>query len=358
MIHNKQRGFRQRRVHRGSTYLAVMGVTLVVSMIGMAVMVMARMELRRGLANQELAYAHCLAQNAVEFGLANLADDPAWRTTFTHDVESLPLDFDFAAGANGEMTFKLVDEKDSDLADDDSDAVRLYGIGRFGQADYRMSVLLEPIGEGLSCLEASLHSGGQIWMYNGVTINTDQFVSTNNQIWTNGSGIISGDAEAVSTIAAGSVTGNATTGVSSRRLPDTAAAFEYYLTNGTWIDFGDLPGGAIENVVLSPASNPYGSGRTDPQGIYVIDCQGFDLVVQDSRIVSTLVVLNPGPGTRLERAINWEPAVRNFPALMVAGNLMLKFNGVGTLNEGINFNPRVRPIRPNLTMIRTTSTLA
>ena len=43
-----------------------------------------------------------------------------------------------------------------------------------------------------------------------------------------------------------------------------------------------------------------GFGATNPEGIYVIDCQGGMIRVQYSRIVGTLVLLNPDSVSDIE----------------------------------------------------------
>lgn len=108
----------------------------------------------------------------------------------------------------------------------------------------------------------------------------------------------------------------------------------------------------IHGKVLSPASNPFGSGVTNPQGIYVIDCGGQRLSISDSRIVGTLVLLNQHEESWIGGSINWEPAVRsaepsvtNLPALLTNAQIAVKFVAA-ELSEavvGANFNPAGTP---------------
>ena len=102
---------------------------------------------------------------------------------------------------------------------------------------------------------------------------------------------------------------------------------DYYILNGTSITYASLPkqqAANIEKVVLSPNNNPYGSGLTSPTGIYVINCLGGNLRIRNARIVGTLVILNPGVFSVLE-SVNWEPAVANYPSLLVSGTAELAF---------------------------------
>jgi hypothetical protein len=115
------------------------------------------------------------------------------------------------------------------------------------------------------------------------------------------------------------------------------------------IDVGALPLNAeghreIRGEVLSPLSNPFGA-NLNGEGVYVIDCLGQHVVIADSRIVATLVLVNPASGSSVENAVNWEPAVANYPALLVDGSMMLEFDDAA-LSEAavqVNFNPAGTP---------------
>lgn len=85
-------------------------------------------------------------------------------------------------------------------------------------------------------------------------------------------------------------------------------------------------------MVISPASNPYPPYNTNGQGIYVLDCAGIDITISTTRIVGTLVLLNPGPNSQIHTAVNWEPAVVNYPALLVSGGMAIRFQA-GTFQE-------------------------
>ena len=332
------------RHRRGTIYIAVMGVTIIVAAIGLSIVQVARLQLRSVQGTHDLKYARELAQSGVEFGLGRIDLDPAWRTTYTSGTEISPV----INVGSGTMTFKLIDETDGDMANNDLDPVRVYGIGRVGSAVYVESALLEPAGAGLTCLEASFHTSGQL-SFDDAVWTTDQFVSTNlstaNAIMQVGTGILNGNAEAVGTIQNPSVTGTQTEGITPRQMP-VSSAFDYYIANGTAIDINDLPGGVLEKVVLSPGNNPYGSGITNPQGIYVIDCNNQFIRISMVRLVGTLVLLNPGVNSELADDQHWESAISNSPVLMVDGNIRFNWTSENTLRESVatvNYNPSHTP---------------
>jgi len=100
----------------------------------------------------------------------------------------------------------------------------------------------------------------------------------------------------------------------------------------------------IYREVLSPGRNPF--GQTNPQGIYVLDCQGAKLRIKSSRIAGTLVLLNPGPGSSIGGGpVAWKSAVPNYPALITSGDIVV--NPTSTpLSENAwktNFNPPGSP---------------
>src|SRR5262249_31714447 len=55
-------------------------------------------------------------------------------------------------------------------------------------------------------------------------------------------------------------------------------------------------GRIIYQKALGPGNNPLGGG-TNSEGIYKIDCGGQTLLIERSRIVGTLLVINPGAGS-------------------------------------------------------------
>jgi hypothetical protein len=164
---------------------------------------------------------------------------------------------------------------------------------------------------------------------------------------------------------AGSVLGTSWTPVSGTLLtptwsqPPTAV---YLVINsntsaGTHQDFyvdnlSFYEGGArfIYQKVLGPGLNPFGA-TTNSSGIYWIDCQGAKLVIERSRIVGTLLVLNPGADSRVAYGpYHWTPAVPGYPALLVNGSFTIQ----GTLatdprlrevENFVNYNPAGAPHR-------------
>jgi len=315
--------------------VAVLGVAMIVDVIAITSMHIARIEIRAGVAQEELARAQLAAQSAVELAVAHIDWYPDWRTDNTHGAE-VPNPTGLSLGTMANYKFELFDT-DGDLADDNSDQVTIRGIGMAGGSTSVVSVTLQPQGIGLDCLKSALHSHGSLSGGSSDLITADQTISSNGSI----DAAINGDAWAAGVIA-GIVSGTSSPAQSPpREMPDAATVFDYYIANGTHITYSDIPSGLIDKQLVSPNNNPYGA-ETNPQGIYVIDCGGDRIRIQDSRILGTIILLNVGAGSSVEKDINWETAVANYPALMLQGDIELKWHGSNSLDENkinVNFNP-------------------
>lgn len=326
--------------------MLVLSSALIVSVVGLSALLAVRVQRRGARDLNSVAAARLNAQAAIELGLHWIATDPNWRDTRPNGVWAA----DVPAG-RGTLTVEGTDPDGLPLNNDAAEPLLLTGTGVAGEARYKLQVSLTPQARGFSCLEAALHAGGNLEFIDA-TVNSDQLISSNSTIAAVGSTQINADVEAVVGISGGSFNGAQTAGVDPRTTPDPVAAFDFYSdpVNGTYIDYASLPapfGSAdIIDVVLSPNSNPYGAGVTNPEGIYVIDCLGGNIGIQRARIVGTLVLLNVGTGSAIMGEVNWAPAVANYPSLLVDGNMRFQMNGAGTLSEsvvGVNYNPPGTP---------------
>jgi hypothetical protein len=322
----------------------VLSSALIVSVIGLSALLAMRVQRLRAADTNDLAQARLYAQAAIEMGLHWIESDPNWRDSWPNGVWAT----DVPAG-DGTFTLEGTDPDALPLNDDPNEPLTLTGTGVAGEARYKLQVALTAQLRGLGCLEVALHVAGGVNL-NAMTLTCNQTVSTNNSIMAS-TATGTSDLEAVGTIDPGAIVGTQTIMPNTRALPDTTV-FDFYTDplNGTPINIADIPRfqgqAGIRLTVLSPNSNPYGSGQTNPLGIYFIDCQGEVLTIQDVRIVGTLVLLNAGSGSEVRNFVNWEPAVPNFPALLVQGPMYLNFNSTVTLSEGTlstNFNPPSTP---------------
>ena len=97
----------------------------------------------------------------------------------------------------------------------------------------------------------------------------------------------------------------------------------------------------MDRALLGPAANPFGSRQTNPQGIYVLDGGGRKIIIANSRIVGTLVIQNFNSASSIQGSMAWEPAVPNYPALLLDNPLAIALSSAALSEATINtnFNP-------------------
>lgn len=334
---------RTKQSRRGSVYVAVLGVSIIVAVIGIASVHVARIEVREATALDDMAKARLAARSGVECALAKLKADALWRTSHASGVANVLAGLSDLLGT-GSNYYTLIDS-DGNLNDNTDDTLTLRSVGTAGSARHVIEVMLAPTGEGLDCLTAAMHTNENIDV--DASLTTNQTISANGQINAT-DGTINGNAQAGGGITGGGhVSGSTNNSMNpALEMPDSTGVFEYYMTMGTPISYASLSGGVIERVVLSATNNPYGTGVTNPQGIYIIDCQGGGVTIRNCRIVGTLVFRNVGANVQLSNSVNWEPYVANFPAMMVEGSLILSSPQNQALSEATNatnFNPSHTP---------------
>lgn len=120
---------------------------------------------------------------------------------------------------------------------------------------------------------------------------------------------------------------------------------DFYMDN---IDIREnVSGRFVYREVISPSLNPFGV-TTNSEGIYWINCNGNKIIIERSRILGTLLLVNPGVGSCIGNGpISWSPAVAGYPALLVDANTAsdadITINATNrALSEkenGTNYNP-------------------
>jgi hypothetical protein len=306
---------------------------MLVAVMGVSALIAVRVQSREVEGIRATEEAEHLSQAALEIGRLAIRADSSWRTRFTSGTWSNALPF-----GRGTLAWRVVDEVDSDLANNATDPVRLYGKATVGASVRVTSVVLVPTKTPLPALGMAIHTEGQLHLRAGQSLTvTSAIASTNTQLRNDGT--ITGNVEALTSNSGGTVTGTTTLGVSPKAFPDSSV-ITLYTNRGTVIN----PGTSIDKRVLSPASNPWGT--PDPNGVYVIN-SAADVTIQNSRIVGTLVINCPGKKVTIQNQVLMQAGRPDFPVLIVNGNAVLNYNSSGVfLSEAslaTNFNPTGTP---------------
>lgn len=333
-----------RHARRGSIYVFVLATAMLLTIIGMMVLTTSQISARSTYNANDSIEASVLAESAVDYALQQIANDSNWRSDYTNNVIVTPA----KNLGHGTITFKLADDATppATTLTVTTDPVRIYGIGKIGNTVRVYSMQATPNGP-LKCLQNAITANSI--NLNSSTITGSPTIYANTSI-TGGLPIFSGAIlEGVSISLSSLLNVTANSGAQPEEMPSTTGAFNYYTTNGTAISISSIPSVSgnptMQNKLLSPASNPFGGG-TNSKGIYVINCNGSNLIISTTRVVGTLVILNPGPSSMIQTQNYFAPAVTGYPCLMVQGNITFNETSSNLSDNSssfVNYNPAGTP---------------
>jgi hypothetical protein len=321
---------------RGSTYLLVLSVALIVAAVSLSSIMILRVGSRSAASSNDWDEAGVLALAATEYAMNQINTNSNWRTTYTSNVESSSVNL-----GRGSFTFKLVDTIDGNLTNDPTQPVKLYGIGRVGSTTRVYSLTIEPVG--LDFLRTAAHALTSFSLTNGTLTAVNGPISTNGTTYNYSTGVIVGNVETNVMNNGGTIQGNVKSSAPAKEMPQDSV-FTTYSAMATTIGYTSTfsPG------VLSAAVNPYGTANAN--GIYKITVpSGGTLAISNSRIAATLLIQGSTSGTATVTVDNvmWDPAQASYPSLIITGGTVnVTFNGGGGLDEsslGVNFNPASTP---------------
>lgn len=147
---------------RASIYLALLAISVIVTVIGVSALLAARLQHRAAEDTNAAIEARFYAQSAIDLALLWIKTDLAWRTRYANGTWIPEQTI-----GRGKGTIKLVDEIDGNLTNDATQPVRLYGKGVIGDVVRIQSVLLAlpPSAPGSSnlLLNPGMESGTANW---------------------------------------------------------------------------------------------------------------------------------------------------------------------------------------------------
>jgi len=313
---------------RGSAYLIVIAVAMIVATLGLGTMLAIRAQLRSAHSLGDAAEARLYALSAIELARLWISQDPQWRINRTTGVWAANQQI-----GSGTYTLEAADPVDGNLANRPHDPLVVKATGVKGHARQRVQVTLAASPIPLPALAYPLHTGGQLHVNAGKTLTANAATLSTNGALRN-DGTILGSVEVSWVQNLGIVTGTVTTGSPARAFPP-AGVVDLYANLGTEIS----PGNTIDKQVLTPGRNPWGA--TNPDGVYVIRTTS-DLVIKNSRIQGTLLVICPGKKVTLDTGVLLQPYRSDYPALIVDGDAILQYSSDKALSESTaatNFNP-------------------
>ena len=292
--------------NRASAYFMTLtaAVVLVSMVLGLSYLMLQFRHTSRssGQVDQARIYADLGIQHALHF----TEEAYNWRDILPNGVWLSNV-----TAGDGTYTVGGIDSTDGDLTDDSGDPVLLTAMAAVGGVTRTVQVQAQ--NAPILLLRYAVAAGDTVDINNDVQVFGD--VTSNANIDKSGGGTwIYGDAEAVGIVhETENITGDIVPNSDAKLFPNNGTILAYYSARATAIPYQ----GTMEEVVLSPTSNPY--GLADPDGLYLIDCGGEKIVIRNCRIVGTLILVNPKDSSLMEKGLNWRPARSDYPALIVDG---------------------------------------
>jgi hypothetical protein len=328
---NSRRVCRQRGPchRRGSTYAAVLGTSLVVMTISAGALQIVHVQSQSGTTRDDMAEARLFAASAVEWGRRQIAQDVNWRSTFSNGAWATNRSIGnttVAPVSQGKFSLSVVNPSGA-LNRSELDSIVMTATGASGGATQKAQVTLDAKKVPYSCLSAAVSAAGSIDWTSSKVFGSNQLIASNGNVIANGMGSarIYPNVEATGSITGGRYYGSAQETAKPKSYP-TSKAFDYYIANGTAIPFTSIPmiSGTrrMSNKFILGWYEPF-TGRSNSQGIFVVDCGGNNLIIEDCFVMATIVLLNAGSGTTVRGDTNWYTTVSNLPCLMVQGRLLL-----------------------------------
>lgn len=329
---------------RGATYLIALLAGSIVTVTGLAALSISTTRARSAVLADYAASARTLARSGLDHALcavaAHLGGGGTRSNIFGSASPSVTMD-----GGTFEWTFARMDG--SALGNTDEPIV-IRAKAQSGPARYGLHATLVPSGVPFDVLDTGLYVGGELTLSAAASLVSDKTVGAVGTVSALAA-TVSAPIESATSISGTVYLGATTSPAVARRMPDERL-IDHYLSLGQRISMASLPaassGRALENILLSPSSNPFGA--TNPYGIYIIETGDTRLTVRNIRIVGTLVLIAGeqdrtiiGAGVLMQPAFDW------MPSFLVRGGVtfMGTNNGPSESALGINLNPPHTPFR-------------
>jgi len=268
------------RIRRGSIYVMTLGTAMIVAVLGLAGLMIVRVQRLQIDTGIDMRNAQSYAKAALDMAWHRVQNDSSWRSK----MDSGTWATDQAIG-DGFYSFTATDPVDGNLTDSDYDPVVVVGVGKSGNTTQKHQMEIRALQPGIRCLEPVLHAEKNL-TFDGGTVTGDRMVSANDKAEMKNSAQVYADAEAqndVATSSGGVWHGSTTTaGTWPRQMPNIVTLYSYYTANGTTINYSDLPDWDANQI-----DNPGGEDATTSPW-YGVSCTISKSSVQKKSGISSI----------------------------------------------------------------------
>ena len=320
----------------GYTYIAVLGTSMLVSLLAMTSLSVMRTHYRTAADTSDVVTSRQIARSGAELAQLQIRQDPDWRKTYSNQ----PVLSGVSVGRSL-VRARVVDPLDNLLDNHPLDTAQLEVLASTGRALQRFRAVLAPQATPHPALLSGLYAWDDVSINSGATLTVLGAPLSVGHQFRNRGGFV-GDLRTkqwILTSPVGWIDGSWRIGIDPVPTP-TEDIPQRFSELGA--DFDSVPN-LISDTVLTPGYNPFGPTQHD--GVYVVRPTG-DLVLKNLRVHGTLVVIMPNGNSQkciVDENVFFEPARPGHPAIVVKGNLDLRYRSSGEVlseaEQNTNFNP-------------------
>ena len=129
---------------------------------------------------------------------------------------------------------------------------------------------------------------------------------------------------------------------------DAAPAPDFNISGPGFYDKTYLDGSYVmRGHLLTRNDNTIGNGATNSDGVYVLDCAANRVIIEDSRVDATLVLLESS-NVAIRETVNMKNGFSNNPTILARGDLRFELDNasLSEVDAQTNFNPPASPFIP------------
>ncbi len=243
------------RKHRGSIYVVLLGMSMLVGVIGLAAMLAGRVQVHAGAAAANFSVARLCARAGLEMAMYRIQNDANWRTDYGNGAWLTNISL-----GQGMYSVSASDPITGDVTVASNHPVLLTSTGMMGAASYSMQTQVLVNQPAISCANVNMCGGGGISVSKS-TLNSNQTVTSNSSFSADNKSTISASAQAIGSFGGGAAYSQPQQSITTAlTLPDTTHVFDYYNANGTAISYTSLYQSNNTQIVTNPSFESNVSG--------------------------------------------------------------------------------------------------
>ena len=324
----------------GTTYLAVMAVAAIASLIAVSSLAISSVQVRKSLLEQDLVLSSKSAISSIEIALDQINSSPSWRddfktiqnSTFSNSISSGPCEIDFC----------FIDPVDLSLENAVHHPFDIIGRAESERGRRAIRLTAWPADQSLDILRCMVHSNQDIVCTADITTGGNGPISSNQMIDLR-SGSVLANLESNSIRNSGVwIQGSNNSNLPLKEMP-SRLVFDLYQRMATEIPFETLDS-SVRDFELSPTQNPFGS--VNDGGIYRISVpSGKSLNLSNCKIEATLLIDFEGNGSQfsLGDGVVWNSAFPQLPTMISrspdGNSASLTLRSQGSYSSGVTEQP-------------------